>query len=400
MLAFLSRVWPMRIATYWSRYFRLLPLLTLWFMSGCVKLPEQQNSAWPWEYGGGQGEPNIPDYVSFRAGVANFDEPPRAVKPIVPKAIGSVTPETQPTIMTSPAVKTETSAKWSVETDKAVATPNKDYNFRVGEKNSVSALLKPLNSDNASKVITAFNNGCAPVSVVINMDRSTSQNASTSKPLPYYAVVPANTDTSLVQLSPQQRGGSYSYQWIIGDYTARHNCPEPYLFPFDKKTRAYAQVNDAKNSTPYNRYSVIFSVPKGTTVLAARKGTVVRSQRDGEIDMLHEDATIGTYSHLENIALTMVAGKTVTTEDVIGIAGTAENNKDAYMQLTVWRPEPRTSSTLLISTQQIGFDAVSFPLPFSAMASEKGNILMKSQTISRGNSPILHKKPKKRPKGV
>jgi len=373
-------------------------------MSGCVKLPEQQNSAWPWEYGRGQGEPNIPDHFSFRAGVANFDEPPRAVKPIIPEAIGSPAPEVRPVTTTSAVVKTETSAERGVEADKVVATPNKDYDFRVGEKHSSSALLQPLNTYNASKDITAFNNGCAPVSVVIDIDRSTSQNTSANKSLPYYAVVPANTDNSVVRLSPQQSGAPfsfrYSYQWIIGDYTARHNCPEHYRLPFDEKVRAYAQVNDAKNSSPYTRYAVIFSLPKGTPVLAARKGTVVRSHPDGKIDILHEDATIGTYSHLETIARNMTVGKTVTTGDIIGIAGAAENNKDAYMQLAVWRPEQRTSTTLLVSAQQIGFDAVSFPLPFSDMDSDKGKVLAESQPVSRGKLPALNKQSKRKPKAA
>ncbi len=373
-------------------------------MSGCVQLPDQQKNAWPWEYGRGQGEPNIPDYVSFRAGIANFGEPPRAVKPVTPEAIGSSTPEARSAITISPATRTGASSGMGVEVDKVVATPAKDYDFRVGEKNSLSALFHPVNTYNAGKVITAFNNGCAPVSVVINIDSSMSHNTSANKTLPYYAVVPANTDNSLVQLSPLQSGTPisfrYSFQWTIGDYTARHNCMEHYRFPFDKKIRAYAQVNDGKDSSPYARYAVIFSVPKGTAVLAARKGTIVRSDPDGKIDILHEDATIGTYSHLETIAGNMTVGKTVTTEDVIGIAGTAENNRDAYMQLTVWRPEPRAGTSLLISTQQIGFDAVSFPLPFSAMASEKGKVLVESQTVSRGKLPTLNKQSKKKPKAA
>src|SRR6266568_8994836 len=124
----------MQIATPLSIYGRLLLLLTLWFMSGCVKLPEQQNNAWPWEYGRGQGEPNIPDYVSFRAAVANFGEPPRAVKPVTPEAIGSPVPEARPATTTSPTVKPEPFAERGLEAGKIVAIPNKDYDFRVGEK--------------------------------------------------------------------------------------------------------------------------------------------------------------------------------------------------------------------------------------------------------------------------
>ena len=386
------------------RYCHLLPLLALWLMSGCVKLPDQQTSAWPWEYGRGQGDPNLPDFIAFRGGVANFDEPPRAVKPITPEAIGLPIPESPPVITTSPAVKAEVAAAKVREADTVAAIPNKDYDFRVGEKISSSALLQAFNTDNSSKEFFAYNNGGAPVSVVIDIDRGASQNASANKPLPHYAVVPAHTDDSLVELSPQKSGAHlsfrYSYQWTIGDYTARHNCPEQYRFPFDKKVRAYAQVGDAKNSSPYSRYAVVFSLPKGTSVLAARKGTVVRIHPDGKFDILHEDSTIGTYSHLETVAQNMKVGKIVTTEDIIGIAGSAENNKDAYMQITVWRPEPLTSSTLSVSTQQIGFDAVSFPLPFSANVADKGKVLVESQWLSSGQPPAVNKLQKRKPKTV
>jgi murein DD-endopeptidase MepM/ murein hydrolase activator NlpD len=371
-------------------------------MSGCVNLPEHQSNAWPWEYGKGQGEPNVPDYASFRAGVAKFGEPPPAVKPVTPIVIDPPVPESRPATALSTKIKPEPSAESSVTADKTVATPDMEFDFRVGEKKSVSDFLRPLDNDIARKVITAFNNGRAPVSLVINIDWSSSQNTSADKAVPYYAVVSANTDSPLMQLSPLQSGAPfsfrYSYQWSIGDYTARHNCPEQYRFPFDKKIRAYAQVNDPKKSTPDARYAVIFILPKGTPVLAARTGTVVRRHPGGTIDILHGDSTIGTYSHLETIARNMTVGKSVTTDDVIGIAGTAENSKDAYMQLAVWRPEPRTNSTLLTSTQEIGFDAVSFPLPFSATASEKGTVLDVSQSVTSGKLPGLQKQLKRKPK--
>jgi hypothetical protein len=369
-------------------------------MAGCVKLPEQQTSAWPWEYGRGQGEPDIPDFIAFRGGVANFDEPPRAVKPITPEVAGAPSPEALPATTTSPAVKTEAIPEKAIEPEPGAAMPNKDYDFRVAEKISVSALLQVYNSDNPRKDITAYNNGGAPVSVVIDIERGTAQNASADKPLPYYAVVPAHTDDSLIQLSPQKRGAPisfrYSYQWNIGDYTARHNCPEQYRFPFNKKVRAYAYVSDAKTASPSSRYAVVFTLPKGTPVLAARKGIVMRTHPEGKIDILHEDATIGTYSHLETVAQNMTIGKTVATEEIIGIAGTAENNKDAYIQLTVWRPEPLTSSTSPVSTQQIGFDAVSFPLPFSATPSDHGRVLVENQSISSGQLPAVKKQPKRK----
>ena len=394
----------MPIAAVLIRFGRLLLLLTLWFTSGCVKLPEQQKTAWPWEYGRGQGEPNIPDHFAFRAGIANFGEQPRAVKPATPEGIGSPELEARPDSTTPPVVKTGTPAESSEQAEKVAGTPNKNYDFKVGEKISSPDLLQALNNYNTGKVISAFNNGNAPVSVVIDIDKSTSQNTPANKTLPYYAVVPANSDISLVQQSSKQSGTPssfrYRYQWIIGDYTARHNCPEQYRFPFDEKLRAFAHVSDAKTAPPDTRYVVTFTLPKGTPVLAARKGTVVRSHPDGKIDILHEDATIGTYSHLESIARNMTVGRSVSTGDIIGIAGTAADNKDAYLQLAVWRPEPRKTTTLLARTQEMGFDTVSFPLPFRSLAYAKVKVLTESQQVTSGKLPALNKQSKRKPKAV
>lgn len=384
----------MQITPYRSSFLRVLPFLILCCLCGCAKLPEQKG-AWPWEYGRGQGEPNLPNYFSVRTGVANFDKPPAAVKPITPESIAPPAPAEQPVIVPAPAVKPEISAAKSVAADMLVAAPDREYDFMVEANIPLASVVQTLDINAPGKVLTAINKGRAPVSVVI----AALQDASTDRALPYYAVVPANSNNTLLKLVPRKggepRGFHFRYNWIIGDFTARHHCTEPYLYPFDKKIRAYAQVNDEKNSTPYNRYAVIFSVAKRTAVLAARKGIVVRLHSNSKIDILHDDATIGTYSHLGSIAHDMVPGKTVTTDDVIGIAGTAEDNRAAYLQLTVWRPVPRDNSALLRSTQQADFNAVSFPLPFSALASEKGHVLVKDQVVSRAQLPAFNRRSKK-----
>ena len=187
-----------------------------------------------------------------------------------------------------------------------------------------------------------------------------------------------------MHFSPKRKGLVYNYKWIIGDYTASHNCPEQYQFPFGEKVRAFASVSDATNATLYTRYALSFSMPTRTPVLAARKGSVIRISSDNKIDILHEDSTIGTYSHLEKIADNIVVGKTVTTEDILGIAGTAENNNEAYIQLTVWRPEPTPSDALQANSQRIGLVAVSFPLAFRSTDSDKDKVLTQSQPVSRG----------------
>jgi murein DD-endopeptidase MepM/ murein hydrolase activator NlpD len=380
----------MRIVINTGRCGAWLPLLAVCVMSGCTSLPDKQKGIWPWEYGRGKGEPDTGDYFAFRAGVANFGEPPQAVKPITAESTAPHTPEASSASATA-VTKTAPPAESKKESDKITSTTRKIYDFKVEENKSASASLLLLDTVRPNYDITAFNPGNAPVSVAIDIDHSSSQNAATDKTLPHYAVVPAKTDRNLVHFSPRRKDEAfkfrYNYAWSIGDYTASHNCREQYRFPFGAKVRAFASVTDATHATPYTRYAVIFSLPKGTPVLAARKGTVIQISSDDKIDILHEDATIGTYSHLGKVVENIVVGKTVTTEDILGSAGTAENNKDAYMQLTVWRPEPVPNDALQANSQQIGFVAVSFPLAFSSTDSDKGKVLTQSQPVSARTAP-------------
>ena len=389
----------MKEFTMKNNYFRLLPILGALVLFGCTSLPEQKK-IWPWDYGTGHGEPNTGDYVAFRAGVTNFGEPPQAVKPIKPEPVEPRPPDVRPVAETF-ATKTEPPAASEQRKEKATGNKKNGYDFTVNEKKSLVPSNLLLDTSSSGFDLTASNYGNAPVSVAITFDKGSAQNVSADKALPYYAVVPAHSDQTLVHLSAKtkEQGFNVRYNsvWSIGDYTATHNCPEQYLFPFGEKVRAFASVTNTADATPFTRNAVIFSMPKGTPVLAARKGVVIQIAPDGKIDILHEDSTIGTYYHLEQVDEYVVVGKTVTADDVIGIAGTSENNKDAYMQLTVWRPEPPTTSgQLLASSQRIGFEAVSYPLAFKSAGSDKGTVLTKNQLVSRGKLRVTNKQAKRR----
>lgn len=377
---------------------RWLLLLTTCVFWGCASLPEQ-SGIWPWEYGRGQGEPNTGDYASFRKGVANFGEPPEPVKPIRLDAVKPLS-HTAHSGAENISTKTEPPAVSGQRKDKPTGNKKNGYDFTVSESR-FTAVSNPL-LDPGSPIydITASNNGNAPVSVAITIDQASAQNVSADKRLPYYAVVPANSERVLLRFSAKTKESGFNFRygsvWRIGDYTATHNCPEQYRFPFGEKVRAFASVSSTSNDSPYTRHAVVFSLPKGTPVLAARKGTVIRINTEGKIDILHEDSTIGTYYHLERIAEHVVVGSTVTTDDIIGIAGTAENDKDAYMQLTVWRPEPAATDQLLASPKGIDLEAVSFPIPFSHSAVDKGTILTKNQPVSRGKLAASTKQAKRK----
>jgi len=393
----------MKIADYMIKYCRWLPFLAGLIVFGCTSAP-QQKGIWPWEYGKDFGNRQTGDHIAISRGVATFGEVPKAVKPISPESH-----ETQAPVSYSPAETSVTNTqppllptKSKPGIGKTINKAKREYDFSVSDIKIAPASYLPAESIHTAYDITAYNHGNAPVSVTIGIDPNSSQNLSTDKTLPLNAVVPPNTDQALVHFAPKMKNEAYNfrytYSWSIGDYTARHKSPEHYLFPLGNNTRAFARVSDTANSTPYTRYAVMFSMPVGTPVLAARKGTVVQIKTDDKIDILHDDSTIATYSHLGKIAEGIIVGKAVSTADIIGIVGATENKKEAYMQLTVWWPEPPPIDSQKTNSPNSGFDLVSFPLEFCSTGSSECRVLTQSQWVSRNKMTEIKNQGKRKVK--
>lgn len=387
----------MRIADYTMKYGRWLPFLAGCIVLGCTSGPQQQKGAWPWEYGKDYGNHQTGDYFAMSGSVAHFGEVPKAIKPITPESLDPPIHSETSATKTQPPLPTNS----ELASGKIANKVKREYDFTLGNIKLAPPSYMQVNSVSTDYNITAFNHGNAPVSVAIGIDPNTSQNISTDKTLPLDAVVPPNTDQALVHFAPKMKNEahnfSYTYSWSIGDYTANHQCTEHYRFPFGDNVRAFANVSDKANSTPYTRYAVIFSMPAGTPVLAARKGTVIQIKTDDKIDILHDDSTIATYSHLGKIDQGIIAGKVVTTEDIIGIVGATGNQKEAYMQLTVWRPEPVPPiASLKTNSPSSGFDLVSFPLEFCSTDSKECRVLTQDQAVSRNKIAEIKKQVKRK----
>lgn len=393
----------MKMGDYRMKYGWWLSLLVACTLSGCANGPQQPKGAWPWEHAKDTGNYQTGNYFTISGNVANFGEAPQAVNPAAPESLGPrIPPQPAPE---KPAAKAPPSL---LPPDMAgpgkVAKAEREYDFVVRDVKIAPPSYLPANSVSTTFDITAFNRGHAPVSVAIGIDAAASGNVSTDKTLPLNAVISPHTDTTVVHVGPKIKNESYhlnyAYSWSIGDYTARHDCPEHYRFPFGDDVRAYASVNDKANATPYTRYAVIFSMPARIPVLAARKGTVVRVKTEDRIDILHDDSTIATYRHLGTIADGVSVGKAVSTEDVIGTVGAGENPLEGYIQLTVWRPEPPPDGAPKTNSPGPGFELVSFPLEFCSAGSDDCGVLTQSQPVSRKKVSEIKKKGKRKSKAA
>ncbi len=389
----------MKIVDYTIKYGRWLSLLAACIVCGCVELPKQEQSLWPMDHAEKRGDIAKGNYFLVRGGVANFGEAPKAVQPITPESLETQKPESKSASETSLS-KAQTPLRPAESVSGSSKIKNKttgEYDFTVRDLNTGTPSYLSVPSDSTVYDITAFNHGNAPVSVSIGIDPESASNVSTAETLPLNVVVKPNSDKALVRIGPKLKNeGCYfrtEYSWSIGDYTANHHCPEHYQFPFRANVKAYASVNTTTTTSAYARYSVIFAVPAGTPVLAARKGTVVLVRED-KIDILHDDSTIATYGHLGKIHKSIFAGKAVSTEDIIGVVGTAPDKKEGYMQLTVWRPEPLSVASAITASQRVGFDLVSFPLEFCGMNSGKCRVLTRNQMVSRNQLSVSRKQRK------
>jgi len=148
-------------------------------------------------------------------------------------------------------------------------------------------------------------------------------------------------------------------------------------------------VPDQKHSNRLMRYSVQFSLPVGSKVLAARKGLVVRVRNNKDIDVLHDDSTIATYRHLGKVEKGVSAGKHVSAGNLLGVAGKSEIPGKTAFQFTVWRPERIANATLVKRGSVSSLQAASFPVEFCS-DSHDCRVLTYSQPVS-ANSPIKKK---------
>lgn len=369
-------------------------------VSGCVSGPAMPKGTLPWEYGGDLGKAATGDYLTVSGPVAQFGEVPKAAKPVTPESLNpDVSEPSRPASSPVALFKgAEAPAAKQSPPEQVPDRAKKEYDFVVADVKVEPPLYRPAGSAQGGHDVTAFNRGAAPVSVVVDVDEALSENTVTDKEMPVHAVVPPNSEAVLFHYVPKRKMEStrlsFRYSWSIGDYQATHSCPERYRFPFPDNIRAYASVPNAGRAKPAQRYDLFFTMPAGTPIRAIRKGKVIRLAGT-KIDILHEDATVATYWHVGKIAEGIDATRTVSAGETLGTVGALGNEGEAYVQLSVWRPQlvqdagtPAKGGT---------FEGFSFPLEFCRSDGTHCTVLTKDQPISAykaGNA----QKPNKRKK--
>ncbi|GFO56732.1 hypothetical protein GMSM_37390 [Geomonas sp. Red276] len=343
-------------------------------LAGCAAGPPPVKGDLPWERGGDFAKVSSGNRAMVRTRVAQFGDAPAAEKPVDAQALNLAPPEDKvpspppPPALPEPAIAPPPAAvippNLMPATIPAETKPGYDFALRDVEVKRPAFLLNETST--TFHDLMACNHGVAPVSVAMDVQPDKTENVELDKPMPLDMAVPPNTDQVILRSGPKDKSGaarlSYTYSWSIGLYTAEHRCPEGYRFPFGTKVHAYASVADKAHTSAYDRNAISFDLPSGTEVLAARKGTVVGISHDS-IDLLHDDSTIATYSHLGKFAKGLKVGKEVAAKAPLGVVKPVGAGA-AYLYFVVWRPEPRHTRTPGSGRPSATFERVSFPAEF------------------------------------
>jgi hypothetical protein len=368
----------------------LTMLLAGVFLAGCVPTA-QHNAAWPWNTKNDYDMKQTGDFIGATAGVVQFGDAPKPVRLVEPETNGLSQVEKTAAYLPVAKVKTEIDAfsaspiPTSFSEKLIPAATGYDFSLQV-----ISVALPSSLSDHSYKSdysVAAFNRGPAPVSVAFDIDGPSHENWAADIPLPLFTVVPPYSEMIVARLAPKSlrdSGGIRSlYSWTLGGKNASHLAPEHYQFPFPKDVKASASILTGRVASS-DRHAVIFVMPVHTPVLAARKGTVVRIKGTSKVDVLHDDSTIGTYEHLGDINRDISVGVVVSTETKIGTVGGLGKEKEGYLRLTVWRPEPQPPALPRAGSSNPGFDVISLPMEFCSPNFKGCKTLRDDQPVSRG----------------
>lgn len=225
---------------------------------------------------------------------------------------------------------------------KLAAASQRDYPFKV-HSHAVPG----------GQVLMAENKGPAPILATVRLPNPV--NFAVDQSSPITLVVKPNEYIQITTMHIMNPVQGYrvatSYKFSIGDPDVAHDPNAMYQLPFlDGQTTTIGQAWGGKittHTTPDSRYAVDFTVPIGAPVLAARKGRVVDVDQGfieggpnplleaNHVLILHEDGTLGLYSHLDTNRITVTFGQSVEAGTLIGYSGNTGYSTGPHLHFSV-----------------------------------------------------------------
>lgn len=185
-------------------------------------------------------------------------------------------------------------------------------------------------------IVYADNDKLYPQSTTLTLDL---KGLKPSKKLEKYLVVPPQSSRyQLVELViPKDRswGYNYSFTYIMGDISVKHDDSYVYMLPYEEgKSFKIGQGYNGR-STHQGENTLDFNLPAGETITAARSGKVVRIKEDSNrgcpnescaklgnyVTIMHKDGTYAEYYHLKQNGVLVELGTEVEEGQPIGLTG-------------------------------------------------------------------------------
>jgi hypothetical protein len=208
-------------------------------------------------------------------------------------------------------------------------------------------------AESGKQVVMAQNNGPAPILATVNLLNP--QNAIVEPPSPIVMVVPPQASIPIASVHGAVAGKGYrvstSFKYSIGDPDAVHNSAATYRLPFqDGQEIKIGQVIGGRITThnaPDSRYAIDFSISVGTPILASRKGRIVDVDQNftqggndpalkaNHVLILHDDGTLGMYSHFSANRIDVSIGQWVEAGTLLGYSGNTGYSTGPHLHFAV-----------------------------------------------------------------
>lgn len=211
-----------------------------------------------------------------------------------------------------------------------------------------------------------------PCPVVLTL-RASLTNMAANPALPLTIVLPPLAKRNLITFRPivkaKEWNWDYTYQWQIGDPSAKHDDRVSYRLPYSSGEgyRVQQGFHGEFSHMGALEYATDWKMPVGSRVCAARDGIVVGIKADSDeggpdhdkyahkanyVSICHADGTIGEYLHLSKDGVRVRFGQKVKAGDWIALTGNTGFSSQPHLHFhTYIRTDATTFRTVPIRFQ-------------------------------------------------
>ncbi len=210
--------------------------------------------------------------------------------------------------------------------------------------------------DQVSLYATLQNASCVSFEMTLTLT-----NMKSSAPLPIVRDLTQERTllTTLTKINPAEKWAfKYRFRPVVGRSNAKPDLAHVYKLPFNPESKfplrsGYGGRAEPAGSPPTSTI-LVWDMPEGTPVLAAREGTVVGIRDDSNehglsdefhakanvIVIEHADGTLAEYVHLKYQGVAVKLGQAVKTGELIGYSGNTGFTRTPNLLVRISRVNP------------------------------------------------------------